>query len=413
MRWVSSDRQLADGLTKASMRQTLADKLRHAKIKFLYDPGYVAAKKKTLEEKREELESSTKTRKQKHSKNVKKPKNDFQPENAEAPENDLIPAKGDLTAELFTDEEFKMDEEHDVAQYDLVPQNAQAPVNVCYAQSFAVVKYVNARRASHGAVVNVPTLLEKFVFKTLAFLAAGLGMENIPLAQGTDVCNTPGFSADETGSNNYLSWSLLLLFLGLVILTLWFALRRSVRRLVELDYQLSTARQQIALLERDLAEAEGRQATVEDERSLVMRNSNVLSVMHGELQQAHERRTQAHDRARRAFAEQRDAEVELRNALRLSAPELQTGFEAAHALEVHFERCPLGGMISIQDGARSWHTDSDCPELYVSGREIQNRVPCPFCAQTPRDPDDLNAGLRVIHAPDGVQLENLRAPADQ
>ena len=52
MRWVSSDRQLADGLTKARMRQTLADKLRHAKIKFLYDPGYVAPNKKTLEEKR-------------------------------------------------------------------------------------------------------------------------------------------------------------------------------------------------------------------------------------------------------------------------------------------------------------------------------------------------------------------------
>ena len=106
--------------------------------------------------------------------------------------------------------------------------------------------------------MNVHTLLEKFVFKTLAFLAAVLGMENIPLAQGTDVC-TPGFSADETGSNRFL----LLLFLALVILTLWFALRRSVRRLVELDYQLVAARQQIALLERDLAEAEGRQVTVE------------------------------------------------------------------------------------------------------------------------------------------------------
>ena len=127
-----------------------------------------------------------------------------------------------------------------------------------YAQSFAVVKYVNARRASHSAAVNVHTLLEKFVFKTLAFLAAVLGMENIPLAQGTDIC-TPGFSADETGSNRFL----LLLFLALVILTLWFALRRSVRRLVELDYQLVAARQQIALLERDLAEAEGRQVTVE------------------------------------------------------------------------------------------------------------------------------------------------------
>ena len=220
MRWVSSDRQLADGLTKASMRQTLADKLRHAKIKFLYDPGYVAANKKTLEEKRKELESSTKTRKQKLSKDAKKPKNDFKPENAKAPEIDLTaenvdaPAEGDLTAELFADEEFKMNAEHDVAQYDLVPQSARAPVNVCCAQSFTVVKYVNARRASHGAVVNVPTLLEKFVFKTLDFLVAVLGMENIPLAQGTDVCVTPGFSADETGSNNYLSSFLLLLRTG-------------------------------------------------------------------------------------------------------------------------------------------------------------------------------------------------------
>ena len=46
LRWVSSDRQLADGLTKASMRQNLADKLRHGRLKFLYDPYYVAAKKK-------------------------------------------------------------------------------------------------------------------------------------------------------------------------------------------------------------------------------------------------------------------------------------------------------------------------------------------------------------------------------
>ena len=136
----------------------------------------------------------------------------------------MVPAEGDLHAELFAYEEFTMNEEHDVAQYDLVPQNAKVSENVCLRTVFAVVKYVNARRASNGAAVNVHTLLEKFVFKTLAFLAAVLGMENIPLAQGTDVC-TPGFSAGETCSNNYLNWFLLLLFLGLVILTLWFALR--------------------------------------------------------------------------------------------------------------------------------------------------------------------------------------------
>jgi hypothetical protein len=137
------------------------DKLRHAKVKFLYDPGYVAAKKKTLEEKREELESSTKTGKQKLSKNVKKPKYDFQPEKAKTPENDLtledeaVPADEHMTAELFCDEEFKMNAEHDIAQNDLATSNAKMAVNVFYAESSEVVKYVNARRASHVAAVTV------------------------------------------------------------------------------------------------------------------------------------------------------------------------------------------------------------------------------------------------------------------
>ena len=38
-----------------------------------------------------------------------------------------------------------------------------------------------------------------------------------------------------------------------------------------------------------MAEGEGRHVTVENERESVMRNPNVLSVMHGELQQAYER----------------------------------------------------------------------------------------------------------------------------
>ena len=74
-----------------------------------------------------------------------------------------------------------------------------------------------------------------------------------------------------------------------------------------------------------MAEGEGRHVTVENERESVMRNPNVLSVMHGELQQAYEG-----------------------------------------------ER--------FQDRSGSWHADSHCPELYISGLEIQNRVPCPFCA---------------------------------
>lgn len=47
LRWVSSERQFAEGLTKESARQLLADRLRYGRIKFVWDPNYTAAKKKT------------------------------------------------------------------------------------------------------------------------------------------------------------------------------------------------------------------------------------------------------------------------------------------------------------------------------------------------------------------------------
>ena len=47
-KWISSERQYADGLTKEGTRQLLADRLRHGKIKFTWDPLYIAAKKKKL-----------------------------------------------------------------------------------------------------------------------------------------------------------------------------------------------------------------------------------------------------------------------------------------------------------------------------------------------------------------------------
>ena len=60
LRWVPSERQLADGLTKMSTSQSLADRLRHAKVKFLYDPAYTAAKKRPLSERQAEIQSSSK-----------------------------------------------------------------------------------------------------------------------------------------------------------------------------------------------------------------------------------------------------------------------------------------------------------------------------------------------------------------
>ena len=52
-RWMSSERQFADGLTKFGTRQLLADRLRYGKVKYTWDPNYVASKRKDFEERQQ------------------------------------------------------------------------------------------------------------------------------------------------------------------------------------------------------------------------------------------------------------------------------------------------------------------------------------------------------------------------
>ena len=54
-RWCSSERQYADGLTKIAARQLLADRIQAATFHLYYDETYTAAKKKTLEQRRESV----------------------------------------------------------------------------------------------------------------------------------------------------------------------------------------------------------------------------------------------------------------------------------------------------------------------------------------------------------------------
>ena len=58
LRWMSSERQLADGLTKESARALLAQRLRHGRLKLVWDPSYKAAKKKTKAELQQSLAES-------------------------------------------------------------------------------------------------------------------------------------------------------------------------------------------------------------------------------------------------------------------------------------------------------------------------------------------------------------------
>ena len=61
-RWVSSERQYADGLTKISARQLLADRLRVGKIKLVFDDNFQAAKRKDPITRRESERTNAKAK---------------------------------------------------------------------------------------------------------------------------------------------------------------------------------------------------------------------------------------------------------------------------------------------------------------------------------------------------------------
>ena len=61
LKWVSSDRQIADGRTKEAARSLMALRIKHHRLKLTWDPEYKAMKKKTVAEKITALKESTAT----------------------------------------------------------------------------------------------------------------------------------------------------------------------------------------------------------------------------------------------------------------------------------------------------------------------------------------------------------------
>ena len=59
LRWMSSERQIADGLTKTSARVLLSSHLRHGRLKMTWDPTYQAAKRKTKGQRAAAIAEST------------------------------------------------------------------------------------------------------------------------------------------------------------------------------------------------------------------------------------------------------------------------------------------------------------------------------------------------------------------
>ena len=59
LKWMSNDRQIADGLTKESARAFFAARLKHQKLQRTWDPTCKAMKKKTKDKKSTALAETT------------------------------------------------------------------------------------------------------------------------------------------------------------------------------------------------------------------------------------------------------------------------------------------------------------------------------------------------------------------
>lgn len=125
LRWVSSERQLADGLTKESTRQSLSDRLRHSKIKFLWDPNYVAAKEKSLQERTQNLQESSQSRKKSRKTQPKTSLSRSLPTVDEEPFQTF-----DVEQNVLATEENEAKQNVNVVENDLMPEETFVPENV-------------------------------------------------------------------------------------------------------------------------------------------------------------------------------------------------------------------------------------------------------------------------------------------
>ena len=124
LRWMSSERQLADGLTKESARALLAQRLRHGHLKLVWDASYKAAKKKTKAELQQSLAES-----------IQVPTQPVLAEEHHPPEEHLEPIDEHLPEnEVFVDEQVFWNEE--------ICRNALFPENVRLARTDLKLKYV-------------------------------------------------------------------------------------------------------------------------------------------------------------------------------------------------------------------------------------------------------------------------------
>eukprot|EP00438_Fugacium_kawagutii_P009740 Skav214264 [mRNA] locus=scaffold1877:74991:79319:+ [translate_table: standard] len=346
LRWVSSDRQLADGLTKSSMRQNLADRLRHGKIKFLYDPDYIAAKKKPLSERQKELKASSRSRSSKPAVPT------IIDEDVTIVDETFVPHSLEPEHEAPEHEVFQYDmapADDDMNQNDMTSAEHEVPAEVQFAQSEHTVRYVNV------SGINVDDAIPVLYAGTALWM-----LEFLPTAQAMDVDDLlPWFESLQVFP--FMKNVMVMMAILACVAVAWCFGKRQ-------QYAFHVAQIQ------NLAVEGGERVQLAENKA----NSLAIALQRVEIQL--EEKHAALMRATTAYTEAREAARQYADALRLAAGEMGPALRAETILDQHSLVCAMGQPVSLQDGSNVWHANADCDQLYDSGREIRLLQPCPRCS---------------------------------
>ncbi len=193
MKWISSERQFADSLTKDATKQLLADRLRYHKIKFTWDPEYQAAKKKSVTDRnisRDEFSAPKPADKKKDLQNEEEElQSDVKME--DVTEEVFVKDSALVVSTLYPLEYVNMIQSEAVVVSNAAAQNEGVPENDIMIEDEDTAEYVYA--ASHGVhcfdyysefLKNFATVFKVAVLVLTALALQGFGGQEFRDGEG-------------------------------------------------------------------------------------------------------------------------------------------------------------------------------------------------------------------------------------
>ena len=333
-KWVSSEKQYADGLTKDQTKQLLADRLRGHRIKLVWDPEFVAAKRKEADARQDSKMEFAVTRSKK---------------------------KGERRGQVH-EAMYAQDEQ---SNYEIEYVNLASKAAEISNDKAMILKNDNSKANYQGCGKAVMALM----------MAIGL-----PCVNGTEVNVTDQCPAELRGEKDQLGWSLFeTILVIMVLMVIWFSWmvgswmeRRKCRK-----YFVGM---------RDIQ----REKAINEKNEEKNRADGLAKELQ-ELRQVCELQgRQLQDRVLAAR--------QLQNTVRLMENSLESHWELKeHARIVmervveevmdHHENCPLNAAILVSARGTVWHLRDDCHFVQQAVSENVRRLrPCSGCAMRVQSP---------------------------